>query len=38
MPLTALNELERHRIRKTLIRVRELLEQAAALARRRRKQ
>ena len=38
MPLTVLNELDRHRVRKTLIRVRELLEQAAALARKRRKQ
>jgi|GEM_PF-3462801 len=37
MPFTVLNELERHRVRKTLLRVRELLEQAAALARKRRK-
>ncbi len=36
MPFTVLSELERHRVRKTLLRVRELLEQAAALARKRR--
>uniref|UniRef100_E6Q2A8 Putative Nitrilase/cyanide hydratase and apolipoprotein N-acyltransferase n=1 Tax=mine drainage metagenome TaxID=410659 RepID=E6Q2A8_9ZZZZ len=36
MPFAVLSELERRRVRKTLLRVRELLEQAAALARKRR--